>query len=175
MTLYRTGDQSPFIRALIHAAESGKQVVCLIELKARFDEQRNIYWAQELENAGVHVVYGIVGLKTHKNGFGCSSESDGLRCYAHIGTGNYNAATSRFYTDLGLLTAREEITSELVDFFHYLTGRSLKNNYNYLLIAPVNMFSKFKALIDIEGWKCTKGLPSGIIVKWTIWKKTISP
>ena len=166
MTLYRTGDQSPFIRALIHAAESGKQVVCLIELKARFDEQRNIYWAQELENAGVHVVYGIVGLKTHaKTALVVRQESDGLRCYAHIGTGNYNAATSRFYTDLGLLTAREEITSELVDFFHYLTGRSLKNNYNYLLIAPVNMFSKFKALIDIEAENARKGLPSGIIAK----------
>src|SRR5690606_3426767 len=101
-------------------------VVCLIELKARFDEQRNIFWAQALENAGVHVVYGIVGLKTHaKLALVVRQETEGLRCYAHIGTGNYNVQTSRLYTDLGLLTSREEITSEIVEFFHYLTGRSL--------------------------------------------------
>jgi polyphosphate kinase len=166
MTLYRTGDNSPFVRSLIRAAESGKQVVCLVELKARFDEERNIYWAQALENAGVHVVYGIVGLKTHaKTGLVVRQENDGLRCYAHIGTGNYNVATSRFYTDMGLLTAREEITSELVEFFHYLTGRSGKTNYQHLLVAPVNMFTRFKAMIDREAEHAKAGRPSGVIAK----------
>jgi polyphosphate kinase len=166
MTLYRTGDNSPFIRNLIRAAEMGKQVVCLVELKARFDEERNIYWAQALENAGVHVVYGIVGLKTHaKTTLVVRQEADGLRCYAHIGTGNYNVSTSRFYTDLGLLTAREELTSELVEFFHYLTGRSLKNDYKHLLVAPINMFSRFKAMIERETEHAKAGKPAHIIAK----------
>ncbi len=166
MTLYRTGDNSPFIKSLIQAAEMGKQVVCLVELKARFDEERNIYWAQALENAGVHVVYGIVGLKTHaKTTLVVRQESEGLRCYAHIGTGNYNVATSKFYTDLGLLTAREEITSELVEFFHYLTGRSLKSDYKHLLVAPINMFSRFKAMIEREGEHAKAGRPAQIIAK----------
>lgn len=167
MTLYRTGDNSPIVRSLIRAANSGKQVVCLIELKARFDEERNIYWAQELENAGVHVVYGIVGLKTHaKTTLVVREEVDGLRCYAHIGTGNYNVATSKFYTDLGLLTSRSEITDEISEFFNYLTGRSLKSDYQNLLIAPVNMFQKFKAMIEREAENAKKGLPSRIIAKF---------
>ncbi|MBO9666242.1 MAG: polyphosphate kinase 1 [Bdellovibrio sp.] len=167
MTLYRTGDNSPFIRALIRAAEQGKQVVCLVELKARFDEERNIYWANELENAGVHVVYGVVGLKTHaKTALVVRQEQEGLRCYAHIGTGNYNVSTSRFYTDLGLLTAREEITSDIVEFFHYLTGRSLKNNYHHLLIAPVNMFSTFKTMIEREAEHAKAGRPAHIVAKF---------
>ncbi len=167
MTLYRTGDNSPFIRALIRAAAQGKQVVCLVELKARFDEERNIYWATELENAGVHVVYGVVGLKTHaKTALVVRQEADGLRCYVHIGTGNYNVATSRFYTDLGLLTAREEITNDIVEFFHFLTGRSLKSNYQHLLIAPVNMFNRFKAMIDREGEFAKAGKVSQIIAKF---------
>jgi len=166
MTLYRTGDNSPFIKSLIRAAEQGKQVVCLVELKARFDEERNIYWAQALENAGVHVVYGVVGLKTHaKTSLVVRQEPEGLKCYAHIGTGNYNSSTARFYTDLGLLTAKDEITNEIVEFFHYLTGRSLKNNYEKLLVAPVNMFQKFKALIEREGEWAKAGKPSQIIVK----------
>ncbi len=166
MTLYRTGDNSPFIRNLIRAAEMGKQVVCLVELKARFDEERNIYWAQALENAGVHVVYGIVGLKTHaKTTLVVRQEADGLRCYAHIGTGNYNVSTSRFYTDLGLLTAREELTAELVEFFHYLTGRSLKNDYKHLLVAPINMFSRFKSMIERETEHAKAGKPAHIIAK----------
>ena len=167
MTLYRTGDNSPFIKALIEAAELGKQVVCLIELKARFDEERNIYWAQELENAGVHVVYGVVGLKTHaKTSLIVRKESDRVRCYAHIGTGNYNSATSRFYTDLGLLTCDERITSELVEFFNYLTGKSLKHNYQHLILAPVNMFNKFKELIGRERDHAKAGRPSQIIAKF---------
>lgn len=167
MTLYRTGDNSPFVKALIRAAEEGKQVVCLVELKARFDEERNIYWAQALENAGVHVVYGVVGLKTHaKTILIVRQESEGLKCYAHIGTGNYNSGTSRLYSDFGLLTARDEITVELVDFFHYLTGRSLKNSYQQLLIAPINMASKFQQLIERESEHAKHGKPSQIIAKF---------
>ncbi|MFN8791966.1 MAG: polyphosphate kinase 1 [Bdellovibrionales bacterium] len=167
MTLYRTGDNSPFVKALIEAAEMGKQVVCLIELKARFDEERNIYWAQELESAGVHVVYGVVGLKTHaKTILIVRQEDEGLKCYAHIGTGNYNVSTSRVYTDLGLLTAREEITDDVVEFFHYLTGRSLKNQYRHLLIAPVNMFTRMKAMIEREGENAKAGKPAHIIAKF---------
>lgn len=166
MTLYRTGDHSPFIRSLIRAAEMGKQVVCLIELKARFDEERNIYWAQALENAGVHVVYGVVGLKTHaKTSLVVRQEPEGLRCYAHIGTGNYNVATSKFYTDLGLLTAKDQITREVVDFFNYLTGISLKSSYQSLLVAPVNMFSKFRMMIEREAEYAKQGKPAQVIAK----------
>lgn len=167
MTLYRTGDNSSFIHSMIRAAESGKQVVCLVELKARFDEERNIYWAQELENAGVHVVYGVVGLKTHaKTSLVVRQEPDGLRCYSHIGTGNYNVTTARFYTDVGLLTAREEITNDVVDFFHFLTGRSLKTQYPQLLIAPVNMLTRFKSMIEREGAHAKAGRPAQIIAKF---------
>ncbi|MNK94377.1 Polyphosphate kinase [compost metagenome] len=167
MTLYRTGDNSPFIKSLIRAAEQGKQVVCLVELKARFDEERNIYWATELENAGVHVVYGVVGLKTHaKIGLVVRQEVEGVKCYAHIGTGNYNVVTSRFYTDLGMLTARDEVTNDVVEFFHFLTGRSLKNNYQHLLIAPVNMFTRFKAMIEREADHAEKGRPAHIFAKF---------
>lgn len=167
MTLYRTGDNSPFIKALIEAAELGKQVVCLIELKARFDEERNIYWAQELENAGVHVVYGIVGFKTHaKTALVVRKEFDRVRCYAHLGTGNYNSVTSRFYTDLGLLTCDERITGELVEFFNYLTGKSLKQDYKHLIFAPLNMFNKFKELIQRERDHAKLGNQSLIIAKF---------
>src|SRR5262249_11692781 len=131
MTLYRTSEGSPIVNALIRAAEQGKQVVCLIELKARFDEERNIYWAQAMEKAGVHVVYGIVGLKTHaKLALVVRRERDEFRSYVHIGTGNYHSHTAKMYTDLGLFTARPEITGEIVEIFHYLTGRSLKMDYS---------------------------------------------
>ena len=167
MTLYRTGDNSPFVKALIEAAEMGKQVVCLVELKARFDEERNIYWAQELESAGVHVVYGVVGLKTHaKMVLIVRQEDEGLKCYCHIGTGNYNVSTARTYTDVGLLTAREVITNDVVEFFHYLTGRSLKNEYQHLLVAPLNMFSRMKSLIEREGENAKAGKPAHIIAKF---------
>lgn len=166
MTLYRTGDNSPFVKALIRAAESGKQVVCLVELKARFDEERNIFWAQELEKAGVHVVYGVVGLKTHaKTTLIVRQEPEGLKSYCHIGTGNYNASTARLYTDLGLLTAKESITSELIDLFNYLTGRSLRMQYNKLLVAPVNMFQRFQEMIEREKVNVAQGKPSHIIAK----------
>lgn len=167
MTLYRTGDNSPFVKALIKAAEEGKQVVCLIELKARFDEERNIFWAQELENAGVHVVYGIVGLKTHaKTALVIRKTADSIKTYSHVGTGNYNIVTSRFYTDVGLLTSNENINRELLDFFNYLTGKSLKKDYQHLLIAPINMFQKFKDLIRREIDHVEQGKPSQIIAKF---------
>ena len=167
MTLYRTGDNSPFVKSLIEAAEMGKQVVCLVELKARFDEERNIYWAQELESAGVHVVYGVVGLKTHaKMILIVRQEEEGLKCYCHIGTGNYNVSTARTYTDVGLLTSREEITNDVIEFFHYLTGRSLKSDYQHLLVAPVNMFTRMKSLIEREGENAKAGKPSHIIAKF---------
>jgi polyphosphate kinase len=159
MTLYRTGDNSPFIKALIKAAEAGKQVVCLIELKARFDEQRNIFWANKLEDAGVHVVYGILGLKTHtKTALVVRQENDGeILSYAHIGTGNYNVATSNLYTDLGLLTCDKRLTDEVVEVFNYLTGSSLKADYKEIMVAPVNMKSSFivKIKAEIEAHKRT--------------------
>ncbi|MBI5489615.1 MAG: polyphosphate kinase 1 [Deltaproteobacteria bacterium] len=166
ITLYRTGDDSPFIPALIRAAEAGKQVVAIIELKARFDEQRNIHVAQMLEEAGVHVVYGIVGLKTHtKTTLVVRNEADGLRCYAHIGTGNYHVATARLYTDLSLLTCRPELTDDLVELFHYLTGVSLKKEYRSLLVAPVNMRERFLQLIDREIENRKAGRPARIVAK----------
>lgn len=166
MSLYRTGDSSPFISALIRAAELGKQVVCLIELKARFDEERNINWAQALEAAGVHVVYGVVGLKTHaKIALVVRQENEGLRSYAHIGTGNYHTGTARLYTDVGLLTCRKEIIEDVVELFHYLTGRSLKTDYRKLLVAPVTMKDRFLQMIDREVQQKRDGKPAHIVVK----------
>ena len=167
MTLYRTGDNSPFIKNLIRAAEKGKQVVCLIELKARFDEQRNIYWAQKLEDAGIHVVYGVLGLKTHtKTALVIRKESDGeILSYAHIGTGNYHSQTSNLYTDLGLITCRPEICSEVIEVFNYLTGSSLKTDYTNLLVAPINMKSGFLAKIQNEIKNKKAGKPARIFAK----------
>lgn len=166
MTLYRTGDDSPFVRRLIQAAESGKQVVCLVELKARFDEERNIQWALSLEKVGVHVVYGVLGLKTHsKTVLVVRREGAGLRSYAHIGTGNYHVGTSRLYTDIGLFTCSAAITEELTDLFHFLTGRSLKRDYTKLIVAPVNMRERFVAMIDREIENHRAGKPCGIVAK----------
>jgi polyphosphate kinase len=166
MTLYRTSDDSPFIRTLIRAAEMGKQVVCLVELKARFDEEKNIYWAQALEKAGVHVVYGIVGLKTHtKIALVVREENDGLRSYVHIGTGNYNVQTARLYTDLGYFTCRQDIVDDVIELFNYLTGRSLRMDYRRLLVAPVNMKDRFLQMIDREAEHAKAGRPSGIVAK----------
>lgn len=166
MTLYRTSEQSPIVHSLIRAAEEGKQVVCLVELKARLDEERNIYWAQAMERAGVHVVYGVVGLKTHaKIALIIRQEKEDFRSYAHIGTGNYHPQTAKVYTDMGLLTAKPEITGELVEVFHYLTGRSLKANYQHLLVAPINMKSSFLEMIKREIDFKKQGLPADIIVK----------
>lgn len=166
MTLYRTGDDSPFIPLLIRAAELGKQVVVLIELKARFDEERNIYWAQELENAGVHVVYGVVGLKTHaKTALVIRQESDGVRCYAHLGTGNYHKTTAKLYTDIGYFTAKPEYTEDVVELFHFLTGRSLKRTYHKLLVAPAEMKDGILARIKREIEFAKAGRPARIIAK----------
>ncbi|MEX2421177.1 MAG: RNA degradosome polyphosphate kinase, partial [Actinomycetota bacterium] len=137
-TLYRTSTQeSPILRAMIRAAELGKQVVALVELKARFDEEANISYARELEQAGVHVVYGVVGLKTHaKISLVVRREEGGVRRYAHVGTGNYNAVTAELYEDIGLLTADPEIGADLTDLFNLLTGYSRQREYRTLLVAP---------------------------------------
>ncbi len=166
MTLYRTGDDSPFIHTLIQAAEARKEVVCLVELKARFDEERNILLARKLEEAGVHVVYGMMGLKTHtKTALVVRQDPDRIRCYAHIGTGNYHIQTAKLYTDLGLLTANPQITADLVDLFHFLTGRSLKREYRKLLVAPVNMRQRFLELIAREVDHHRAGKPARIVAK----------
>ncbi len=167
MTLYRTGDSSPIVRALIRAAEKGKQVVCLIELKARFDEERNIYWAGKLEKAGVHVVYGIIGLKTHtKISLVVRQEQNNrITTYAHIGTGNYNGQTANLYTDLGVLTCRKDVCSEVIEVFNYITGKSLKTDYSKLLVAPLNMKSTFIKLIQKEMQNAKAGKPAYIYAK----------
>ncbi len=165
-TLYRTSADSPVGRALIQAAERGKQVAVLVELKARFDEERNIEWARTLEDAGVHVAYGLVGLKTHtKTTLVVREEEDGLQVYAHIGTGNYNPKTAGLYTDLGLLTARPEIGADLMDLFNFLTGYSRQRHYRRLLVAPVNMRDRFVELIDTEAAHALAGRSACIIAK----------
>ncbi len=166
MTIYRTGEYSPFMPLLIQAARAGKQIVCVVELTASFDEERNIYWAQALEQVGAHVVYGMVGLKTHSKAIlVVRQEPDALRCYAHIGTGNYHTTTATTYTDVGLFTSDNEIVEDLVDLFHYLTGRSLKSDYRKLLVAPINMRERFLSLIERERENARQGLPSRIIAK----------
>ncbi len=151
MTLYRTSSESPFIPSLIKAAESGKQVAALVELKARFDEERNVGIARRMKNAGVHVAYGLPGLKTHtKTALVVRREPDGLRVYAHIGTGNYNEKTANLYTDLSILTCDPRLTGDLVALFHFLTGRSAKRDFEHLLIAPINMRRRFIEMIDRE-------------------------
>ena len=164
-TLYRTSTDSPFIPELIRAAEQGKQVVVLVELKARFDEERNVHIAQLLEKAGVHVVYGVVGLKTHtKTTLVVRHENEGMQTYAHIGTGNYNSKTANLYTDIGLLTCRPELTGEIVQLFHFITGRSIQKQFRKLLIAPTNMRARFNEMIEremehCEAWKQRGGDP----------------
>jgi polyphosphate kinase len=151
MTLYRTSGDSPIVHSLIRAAESGKQVVVMVEIKARFDERANIVWARALERAGAHVAYGLLGLKTHSK---CTliirRESGGLRRYAHIGTGNYNPKTARIYTDLGLLTADRAITGDVTDLFNVLTGVAKKDRYKELLVAPKSMRPMLEDLIEGE-------------------------
>ena len=145
-TVYRTSDESPLVPALIEAAESGKQSVCLVELKARFDERRNIEWSRALEQAGVHVVYGFPNLKTHaKTTLVVRREGDGLRRYVHIGTGNYHALTARVYEDFGLFTADEEIAADVADLFNHLTGFGRPQRFRKLLVAP---FSLRTRLVD---------------------------
>ena len=151
MTLYRTSKDSPVVAALIRAAENGKHVMALVELKARFDEDNNIQWARQLESSGVHVVYGVLGLKTHtKVTLVVRREKERLRSYAHIGTGNYNSRTSNLYTDLGLLTAREDFGQDLVELFNYLTGFSKQQSFRRLLVAPVTLRRGMEDLIRRE-------------------------
>jgi polyphosphate kinase len=150
-SLYRTSADSPIIRSLIRAAGSGKQVVALVELKARFDEEANITFARALERAGVHVVYGVVGLKTHaKTCLVVRREDGGIRRYAHIGTGNYNPTTARLYEDLGLLTIDPDLGADITDLFNLLTGYSRQREYRKLLVAPVTMRPALQALIARE-------------------------
>lgn len=151
LTLYRTSQDSPIVRALIRAAEAGKQVAALIELKARFDEENNISWAQRLEQSGAHVAYGLVGLKTHAKVTLVVREEQGrLRTYGHLGTGNYNPQTARFYTDFGLLTCRDDIGSDLVHLFHMLTGYVPEQEYQSLMVAPRDLRARFVELIRRE-------------------------
>jgi polyphosphate kinase len=166
MTLYRTSSDSPIIKALIAAAQNGKQVVALVEIKARFDEASNINWARALEEAGVHVVYGVMGLKTHtKILLVVRQENDDIRRYVHIGTGNYNAKTAKIYTDLGLLSCREELGADLSDLFNYLTGFSKQKSFRKLLVAPVTLRDRMVALIRREIEHCKNGKPGRIIAK----------
>jgi polyphosphate kinase len=161
-TIYRTSRDSPFISSLVRAAEDGKQVACLVELRARFDESKNVRFARMLEKAGVHVAYGVVGLKTHcKTSLVVRREAGGLRCYAHLGTGNYNPSTAQLYTDLGLLTCDEGLTGDVVNLFNFLTGRSLKREYDHLLVAPFGMRDAFMRLIQREIDLAQSGRPPG--------------
>src|SRR5688500_18674604 len=165
--LYRTGPESPIPPALISASEKGKQVTTLIELKARFDEEHNIEWARKLDEAGVHVVYGIVGLKTHgKLTLVVRREGDALKRYVHIASGNYNPTTSTTYTDLGLFTVDDEIGRDATELFNYLTGFSEQRHYRKLMVAPVELRDKLNALFDREIEHKRRGRPARIIAKF---------
>jgi polyphosphate kinase len=158
LTLYRTSDTSPIVHSLVRAAERGKQVAVLVEVKARGDEQANIDWARQLEEAGVHVVYGLVGLKTHtKTALVVREEQAGIRRYCHIGTGNYNPKTARIYEDLGLLTVDPELGDDLTRLFNYLTGYARSFEYNRLLVAPHSLRPAITELIRNEASYGPKG------------------
>ena len=166
MTLYRIGVNSPLVDRLIAAAEQGKQVAVLVELKARFDERSNIEWASRLEDAGVHVVYGLENLKTHcKVCLIVRKEGEGIQRYVHIGTGNYNRATAHVYTDLGLFTANADIVADASELFNYLTGYSNQIDYRQLLVAPVSLRRSFSALVEREMAHAREGRPARVIIK----------
>jgi polyphosphate kinase len=166
MTLYRVSKDSPIIAALIRASENGKQVMVLVELKARFDEDNNIQWARKLERSGVHVVYGVIGLKTHtKTTLVVRKEKERLRSYCHIATGNYNSRTSSLYTDLGLLSARAELGQDLAELFNYLTGFSKQQEFRRLLVAPVTLRRRMQELIERETDHARAGRPAAIKAK----------
>lgn len=166
MTVYRIGSDTPFIDALIQAAEAGKEVACLVEVTARFDELQNLRWAKALDRVGVHVVYGMMGLKTHaKTALVVRQDEDGLRCYAHIGTGNYHVRTARLYADLGLFTCDPILTTDVVNLFHYLTGGARGRHYEKLLVAPVTMRQRFLEMIEREAAHHQAGRPARIIAK----------
>jgi polyphosphate kinase len=163
-TLYRTSGDSPIIDALISAARAGKQVLVLVEIKARFDEENNIGWARKLEQAGVHVVYGIVGLKTHcKLALVIRQEEGKLKRYCHIGTGNYNPKTARFYEDYGLLTSRDEVGEDVAKLFNRLSAYAL--SFKELLVSPVGVRHGLTQLIDAEAANAIAGKSSGIQIK----------
>jgi polyphosphate kinase len=166
MTLYRTSGDSPIVRDLIAAAERGKQVVVLVELKARFDEEANIVWARKLEQAGAHVVYGLVGLKTHsKIVLVVRREGSTLRRYVHIGTGNYNSGTARLYTDFGLLSCRLELGADVSDLFNVLTGLSRQRDFRRLIVAPTNLRRWVLDMIAREAAHAGQGRPARIVLK----------
>jgi polyphosphate kinase len=166
MTAYRIGDDTPFVRSLIRAAENGKQVACVMEIKARFDEERNLHWAAELERVGAHVTFGVTGLKTHaKVALVVRNEANGLRSYVHIGTGNYHVKTARLYTDVGLLTCDPLLTQDAVNLFHYLTGRSRAPRCFALLVAPKTMRTRLLDLIGRETENRRSGRPARIVAK----------
>lgn len=166
MTLYRTGPDSPVVKALMEACEKGKQVAVLVELKARFDEESNIEWARRLERVGVHVVYGMIGLKTHcKLALVVRREGDSLRRYLHIGTGNYNPSTARIYTDIGLFTADEHFCADATELFNYLTGYSKQTEYRRMLVAPVSLRERLTAMIEREIAHHKQGRPARIVAK----------
>ncbi|HND49015.1 MAG TPA: polyphosphate kinase 1 [Anaerolineales bacterium] len=165
-TVYRVGSNSPVVEALLEAAERGKQVAVLMELKARFDEESNIGWARRLEDAGVHVVYGLVGLKTHcKVAMVVRKEGEGIRRYLHLATGNYNVGTSRVYEDLGMFTCDEDMGADATDLFNFLTGYSTKKSYKKLLVAPVNLREQMQKLIQREIEHAKAGNKARIIFK----------
>jgi polyphosphate kinase len=166
MTLYRTSGDGTIVRALTEAAQRGKQVVVLVELQARFDEVNNIAWARTLESFGVHVVYGVPGLKTHsKTALVVRREAEGIRRYVHIGTGNYNSRTARTYTDVGLFTADEAIGADVSDLFNTLTGYSRFSSYRRLLVAPQGLRPGILALIARETAQAQAGRPARIVAK----------
>jgi polyphosphate kinase len=166
MTAYRIGDDTPVVQSLVRAAERGKQVACVMEIKASFDEERNLHWAAELERVGAHVTFGVRGLKTHgKTALVVRKEAGGLRCYAHIGTGNYHVKTARIYADFGLLTCNPVLTRDVVNLFHYLTGHAHAPDCKTLLVAPLTMRPKILALIRREIEHKRAGLPARIVAK----------
>jgi polyphosphate kinase len=166
MTLYRVGRNSPVVRALLEAREQSKQVAVLVELKARFDEESNIGWARALEREGVHVVYGLLGLKTHsKVALVVRKEGDHIRRYIHLSTGNYNAVTAQLYEDIGMFTCDEDIGADATDLFNYLTGYSAKKDYRKLLVAPINLRARLTELIEREIQHQSRGVQGHLIFK----------
>jgi polyphosphate kinase len=166
MTLYRVSGNSPITRALTRAAERGKEVSVLVELKARFDEAANIQWARQLEQAGAHVIYGIVGFKTHcKVCLVVRREADMIRRYCHLGTGNYNDRTAQIYSDIGLFTCREEFGEDITQLFNLLTGYTLPNGFHHLILSPTSMREAMVARLHRESEHARRGRPSRVIAK----------
>src|SRR5687768_8012104 len=166
MTLYRIGPNSPLIALLVEAAEAGKQVAVLVELKARFDERNNIIWAKQLESHGIHVVYGFADLKTHaKLCLVVRQEPDGIQMYVHTGTGNYNPITAKVYTDIGLVTADRDVVADVAEIFNYLTGYSNQKEFRSLLVAPLQLRTRLSELIAREAEHARAGRPARMMFK----------